>query len=166
MVHLNLICDHNVAFKRAQDGSNRLSNLRLRCEFDGSRHINHISGYISGTGSCRHNPFTLVQCLYNTFRMSLRLSKSVQPSQRKRYEKGCTYIYTRTCIYSIHTQTFPISASWVEWYITLGVSEAPLKSRSLQQFYYLSLEKGITKQSNKNIKFEIKLGEKKKKTIF
>ena len=28
MVHLNLICDHDVAFKRAQDGSNRLSNLR------------------------------------------------------------------------------------------------------------------------------------------
>ena len=28
MVHLNLICDHNVAFKRAQDGSNRLSDLR------------------------------------------------------------------------------------------------------------------------------------------
>ena len=28
MVHLNLICDHIVAFKRAQDGSHRLSNLR------------------------------------------------------------------------------------------------------------------------------------------
>ena len=28
MVHLNLICDHIVAFKRVQDGSNRLSYLR------------------------------------------------------------------------------------------------------------------------------------------
>ena len=28
MVHLNLICDHNVAFKRAQDGTNLLSNPR------------------------------------------------------------------------------------------------------------------------------------------
>ena len=39
---------------------------------------------------------------------------------------------------------FSISSSWVEWYITLGVSEAPLKPRSLQQFYYLSIEKGKT----------------------
>ena len=51
--------------------------LRKRCEFDGSRPKNHISGYIYGTGSRRHNPFTLVQCLYSTLRMSLRLSKSV-----------------------------------------------------------------------------------------
>ena len=28
MVHLNLICDHNVAFKRAQDCLNRFSHLR------------------------------------------------------------------------------------------------------------------------------------------
>ena len=28
MVHLNLICDHNVAFKRVQDGTNWFSHLR------------------------------------------------------------------------------------------------------------------------------------------
>ena len=59
---------------------------RKRCEFNGSRPKNHISGHISGTGSRRHNPFTLVQCPCSTFRMSLRLSKSVQPSSRKRCE--------------------------------------------------------------------------------
>ena len=50
------------------------------------RHIRHFFGHISGTGSRRHNPFTFVQCPYSTFRMSLRLSKSVLPSPRKRCE--------------------------------------------------------------------------------
>ena len=61
-------------------------SLRKRCEFDGSRPKYHISGYNSGTVSRRHNPFALVQCPYNTFRMSPRLFESVQPSPRKRYE--------------------------------------------------------------------------------
>ena len=56
---------------------------RKRCEFNGSQPKNHISGYISGTGSRRHNPFTLVQYLYSTFRMSTRLFNSVKPSPRK-----------------------------------------------------------------------------------
>ena len=79
---------------------------RKRCEFNGSRPINDLSGYNSGTGSRRHNLFTLVQCPYSTFRMSLRLFKSVQPSLRKRCEKGYTYIQTH-----IHTQTFPSSTN-------------------------------------------------------
>ena len=67
-----------------------------RSEFMKGWPKNHISAYISGTGSRRHNPFTLVQCPYSTFQMRLRLSKSVQPSPRKRCEKGYTYIHTHT----------------------------------------------------------------------
>ena len=55
---------------------------------------NHISGYISGTGSRRHNPFTLDLWPHFSFQTSPRLSKSDQLSPRKRCEKGCTHTHT------------------------------------------------------------------------
>ena len=201
MIHLNLICDHNVAFKRAQSVE---PSPRNRGEFMKGWAKNHISGYISGTGSHRHDPFTLDLWLHFSFQTSPRLSKSVQPSLRNRsrlcvdgyvtfsvispepeisaiirlnsingisrafkWVQDCSnrlsllwekwehklclekvHIHTHTYIHT-YTQThidrhFPISSSRVEWYITLGVSGAPLKSQSLQQFYYLSIEKGKT----------------------
>ena len=57
-----------------------------RCEFMKSRPKNHISCYISGTGSRCHDPFTLELWSYFSFQTSPSLSKSVQPSPRKRCE--------------------------------------------------------------------------------
>ena len=47
---------------------------------------NHITGYISGTGSRRHDLFTLDMWPHFSFQKSLRFSKSVEPSPRKRCE--------------------------------------------------------------------------------
>ena len=72
-----------MAYKRAQDCSNRLSYLReKKCEFQKGRPENHISG--SGTGSLHHNPFKLDQWHHDSFQMSPSLFKSVQQSLRNR----------------------------------------------------------------------------------
>ena len=53
---------------------------RKKCEFEKSRHKNHISGYSSETGSLRHNPFKLDRWHHKGFQMSSNLLKSVQSS--------------------------------------------------------------------------------------
>ena len=57
---------------------------RNRCEFVIGWPKNHISGYTSGTGSHRHDTFTLDLCPHLSFKTSPSLSKSVQPSPRNR----------------------------------------------------------------------------------
>ena len=59
-------------------------------------------------------------------------------------EKVHIHTHTHTHTHTYTHRHFPISSSWVEWYITLGVSGARIKSRFLKQFYILSIEKGKT----------------------
>ena len=72
----------------------------------------HLNGYISGTGSGSHMPFELDQWPNISFRTSLSLCKSVQPSPRNmrgNIENRKVHIQTHT-----HTHThrhFPISSS-------------------------------------------------------
>ena len=48
------------------------------------RRLRHLFGYISGTGSLRHTPVKLDRWHHESFQMSPRLFKSVQPSPRNR----------------------------------------------------------------------------------
>ena len=57
---------------------------RKRCEFAMGWPKNHISGYTSGTGNHRQDPFTLDLWPHFSFETSPRLSKSVHPSLRNR----------------------------------------------------------------------------------
>ena len=59
---------------------------RNRYEFMEGWSKNHISGYISVTGSCHHDLFPLDLRPYFSFQTSPGLSKSIQPSLRKRCE--------------------------------------------------------------------------------
>ena len=75
-------------------------SLRNMSRYIVRRRLRHFFGYISGTGSLRHNPFKLDRWHYKSFQMSPSLFKLVQPSLRKSGEnyvqKKCTHTHTQT----------------------------------------------------------------------
>ena len=88
------------------------SSPRKRCEFSRNWPISHFFDYISGTGSRRHDLFTLDLWPLVSFQTRPNLSKSVQSSPRKRCEKKCTHIRTHRHTHTYtHTDIFPISTS-------------------------------------------------------